>query len=100
MATRLMAAAHRFAEWTLMGSRRREDPWGEITVTAVMTGPGAEGGKVLRVPAFWDGGETWRVRLMAAGPGMWQVRTECSDASDAGLQGQTATLEVGPADAA
>jgi hypothetical protein len=53
----------------------------------------------LRVPAFWDGGDAWRVRLTATEPGVWQVRSECSDPADAGLHGQTAVLEAVPADA-
>lgn len=95
MARQLKAQAHRSVEWTLTGNRHGEDPWGEVTVRAVMTGAD---GSILRVPAYWDGGETWKVRLTAARPGTWRVRTECSDPSDAGLHGQEATLEVGPAD--
>lgn len=95
MATRLEARAHQVAEWTFTATKQRQDPWGEITVAAVMAG---SDGKSLRVPAFWDGGQTWRVRLTAVS-GTYQVRTECSDPADTGLHGQEATLTVGPADA-
>ena len=37
------------------GQQAARGSLGEITVTAVMSGPG---GAVLRVPAFWDGGQT------------------------------------------
>jgi len=92
----LATQAHRCAEWTLTASRRREDPWGETAVTAVMT---AADGSTQRVPAFWDGGLTWRVRLSAATPGTRHIRTECADSTDAGLHGRRAVLDVGPADA-
>jgi len=92
---RFSIPAHGCAEWTLTGGRRYQDPWGTLSVTAVMTGPD---GAVLKVPAFWDGEDTWRVRMTAAAPGVWQVRTECSDPRDAGLHGREAELEVGPAE--
>ena len=92
---RLTTSVYRCTEWTLTAAKVRKDAWGEIAVTAEITGPD---GQILRTPAFWDGGDTWRVRLTAAIPGTWQVRSECSDATDAGLHGQVAALQVSPAD--
>jgi len=92
----LKTAAHRCIEWTLTGSISRQDPWGEITLAAVLT---ATDGSALRVPAFWDGGNTWRFRFTAPTAGKWAIRTQCSDPRDAGLHDRQATLEVTPADA-
>jgi hypothetical protein len=88
---RLVGPVHRAVEWTLVSSKARKDPWREVSVWAVMKEPD---GTSLRVPAFWDGGATWRVRLTAATPGPRQVRTESSDPSDAGLHDQRAVFEV------
>ena len=71
--------ANRFAEWTLTGTKQRNNPWEEITVTAVMSG---SDGTVIRAPAFWDGESTWRVRMTASAPGTWKIISECSDPSD------------------
>ena len=89
----LNTPVHRSALWTLTSSKERADPWGEVTLMALMTGPD---GSVLRVPAFWDGGATWRFRLTASIPGQWRLETECSDAGDTGLHGKNAQLSVQP----
>lgn len=97
MADQLNTALHRATLWTLESGKDRADPWGEITLVAIATGPD---GAVLRVPAFWDGGRTWRFRLSAPAVGKWTLVSECSDSADAGLHGQQATLTVAPARAA
>lgn len=97
MTDQLTAPVHRATLWTLTSAKPRNDPWSEITLVARFTGPA---GKTLRVPAFWDGGETWRFRVSAPLVGQWQLETECSDTSDSGLHGQRAVLDVtGPAPA-
>jgi hypothetical protein len=77
--------------WTLESERERADPWGEVTLAATATGPD---GRVMRIPAFWDGGRVWRFRLSAPIAGHWRLATVCSDTSDAGLNGKQAVLEV------
>src|SRR5262249_5292521 len=55
-------------------------------------------GNVLRRPAFFDGGRTWRIRF--ASPiayGKWQWTTT---APDAGLDAVTGTVEIVPAESA
>jgi hypothetical protein len=84
---------HRVALWSLESDRDRADPWGEITLLANATGPG---GETLRIPAFWDGGRSWRFRLSVPLSGTWRLTTECSDAGDTGLHRQSLLLEVAP----
>ncbi len=94
MTDQLAAPVHQSVAWTLTATVPRADPWGEITVHAVLEGPD---GSSLRVPAFWDGGAIWRVRLSAAVTGTWQVRSVCSDTHDSGLHGRTAVFTSTPA---
>lgn len=94
MADQLNTALYRTTLWTLQSAKDRADPWGEITLFAVATGPG---GQTLRIPAFWDGGRIWRFRLSVPVTATWRLITECSDTADGGLHGRDATLEVGPA---
>jgi hypothetical protein len=55
-----------------------------------------EDGAMLRRPAFWDGGQEWRVRFAAPyGEGRWQWRSFCSVA-DRGLDGQVGVLQCEP----
>jgi len=66
----------------------------QVTLWATYTGPE---GETLRVPGFWDGDDTWRVRFAPTREGRWRWETECSESGDAGLHGVTGEMRVGPA---
>jgi len=66
----------------------------QVTLWATYTGPE---GETLRVPGFWDGDDTWRVRFAPTREGRWRWETECSESGDAGLHGVTGEIRVGPA---
>ncbi|HEX4946712.1 MAG TPA: DUF4038 domain-containing protein [Blastocatellia bacterium] len=76
--------ANRMVEFTFESAKPYQDPFNEITLDAVFTDP--SGGK-RRVPAFWAGGTTWRVRYASSLTGLHRFQTECSDTSNAGLHG-------------
>jgi hypothetical protein len=46
-----------------------------------------------KVPGFWDGGKTWRVRFSPNKPGKWTWASTCSDAANEGLHGQSGSFE-------
>lgn len=46
-------------------------------------------GETNRVPGFWDGRKTWRVRFAPDMPGRWVYFTSCSDAANQGLHQQS-----------
>lgn len=50
-----------------------------------------ESGQTLRRPAFWDGGQSWKVRFAPPQRGRWTWHTT-SDPVDAGLDGQNGEL--------
>jgi hypothetical protein len=75
--------------------RRRANPFAEVELDVIVSGPG-EGGAEKRVPAFWAGGTAWGARIGAAEPGRYAWRTECSDTSDAGLHNRRGALTVAP----
>lgn len=81
-------------ELTLTADRQYTNGYTDIDVWADFT---HESGQVLRRPAFWDGGRTWRVRFAAPEQGTWQWRTFAS-ASDVGLAEQSGAVvcERGP----
>ena len=91
--TSLTTEVYRAVRWTLESDRDRADPWGEVTLIGTAVGPD---GKTLRIPADWDGGRTWRVRISLPAVGSWRLSTECSDAGDGGLHGHSAVVEVTP----
>jgi len=48
-------------------------------------------GERLRLPGFYDGDRTWRLRFAPPAPGRWQIRTSSDDPQ---LDGQTRTVEA------
>lgn len=85
--------ANRMAEVSFESSKLYADPFNEVTLDAVFTAPD---GKDLRVPAFWAGGKTWRVRYASPLAGTHRYLTECSDSANAALHGVTGEVNAAP----
>ena len=72
---------------TLTSIRCWANPYTDVTVWVDLTGPNFK----KRVYGFWDGGQTFRVRILATAPGPWTWRSG-SNPPDQGLAGKTASL--------
>jgi hypothetical protein len=81
------------AEWSFESRKPYNDPFNEIDLDVVFSGPG---GQVLRVPAFWAGDLSWRVRFASHVAGEWKYRSECSDTANSSLHGLTGSLRIEP----
>src|SRR6266496_92444 len=68
-----------------------DNPLQEASLTVAFTSP--QGDK-LNVPAFWDGGKTWRVRFAPTQLGKWKFETICSDQNNRGLHHQSGGFTV------
>lgn len=55
-----------------------DNPFQDVDLTATLTHPAS--GRSVTVNGFYDGGNTWRLRLMPSGLGAWEYRTHSSDA--------------------
>ena len=84
-------------EQTLESASPYLNPVQEASLTAVFTAPS---GEKLKVPGFWDGGKTWRVRFAPNQTGKWKFETTCSDSSNTGLHQKSGEFTVTPATAA
>lgn len=80
-------------EWAWASGRGYDDPFNQVDVDAVVTLP--SGGEE-RVPGFWSGESTWRVRYAPPGPGTYKVRSVCNDAKNRDLHDQQLSLHVEP----
>ena len=80
-------------EWAYASGKHYDDPFNQIELDAIVTLPS---GKEHRVPAFWAGDSTWRVRYAPPTPGMFHIRSVCSDAANRDLHDQTMTLKAEP----
>ena len=91
-ASPLLFAAARIHVWekqelafTAAGSYK--NPYTDVTVWIDLTGPGFS----KRVYGFWDGGRTFRVRMVATQPGTWSWKSG-SHPLDDGLAGKGGTF--------
>ncbi len=80
-------------EWSWTSGKQYDDPFNQVDVDAVITLPA---GGEERVPGFWAGGSTWRVRYAPPAPGSYKVRSVCTDAKNRDLHDQSLTLHVEP----
>ena len=90
-ARELSASTRRVSEWSLSSSKPYNDPFNDVNVDVVVSGPS---GDEKRIPAFWAGEQTWKVRYSPEQPGRHTYRTECSDASNNDLHGVTGAIEA------
>ncbi|MFM7261743.1 MAG: DUF5060 domain-containing protein, partial [bacterium] len=70
------------------------DAFATIELDVVFDAPD---GQVLRVPAFWAGGDTWKVRYASPAVGVHRYRTESTATNDAGLHAVKGSVVVMPA---
>jgi uncharacterized protein DUF4038/uncharacterized protein DUF5060/collagenase-like protein with putative collagen-binding domain len=63
------------------------NPYTDVTVWVDLKGPGFH----KRVYGFWDGGRTFKVRLLATAPGSWSWTSD-SEPRDPGLAGKTGSF--------
>lgn len=83
-------SAHPWREVEIMLSAEREyaNPYTDVDVWADFTH--TDGTKLHR-PAFWDGGQCWKIRFASPLEGSWNWRSFCSS-EDAGLADQTGEI--------
>jgi hypothetical protein len=69
-------------EISLTSANTYTDPFNQVEVIATFSGPD---GKIIILPAFWDGGTIWKIRFAPTVTGVWNMLTSCSDVANAGL---------------
>jgi hypothetical protein len=92
-ATAAPTQANVATELAFAASRSYSDPFNDVRLDVVFVDPQ---GRELRVPAFWAGGNLWKVRYASPILGTHRFQTECSDKTDTGLQGVKGSVEVEP----
>lgn len=72
-------------EIVLHAARPHANPYKDVDAWIELKGPNFS----KRVYGFWDGGQVWRVRVVATGPGKWTWSSNSNQPGDAGLNGKT-----------
>jgi len=76
-------------ELTFTAARIYTNAYTDVIVWVDLTGPNFS----KRVYGFWDGGQTFRVRVLAMEPGTWTWRSG-SEPADDGLAGKTGSFQA------
>jgi len=79
------------AEFSFHSSKHYENPFLQVNLKAVFTN--ASGDTISR-PAFWDGGNTWKIRFAPTKTGRWEFKLQCNITDDAGLNNQTGFVDA------
>ncbi len=82
-------------EWAFRSGKAYDDPGNEVELDVLVVGPDE---REWRVPAFWAGEQSWRVRFAPPVVGTYRYRSICSDESNPDLHGVEGLLEVSPYD--
>ena len=85
--------ANCLAEIACLSEKTYENPFVEVELDAIITGPDQA---QVRVPAFWAGGNRWCFRYASSVPGVYAWKLDCSDVSNSGLHGKVGKIEVIP----
>lgn len=72
-----------------MSSHPFANPYTDVIVWVDLSGPGFQ----KRIFGFWDGGQTFKVRLLATTPGRWTWKSG-SEPFDPGLTGKTGEFDA------
>ncbi|MGB3491376.1 MAG: DUF4038 domain-containing protein [Elainellaceae cyanobacterium] len=79
-------------ELSFEASQSYDNPYTDVEVAVVFT---HSDGEQLKRPAFWDGGNVWRVRFASpTAEGQWSWRSVSSNSADTGLNGLTGQLQA------
>ena len=80
-------------EIELTAARSYANPYTDVSVWALLTGPAGSGFAGKKVWGFWDGDRTYRVRILGTMPGRWSW-TSGASVSDPGLSGKQGSFTV------
>ena len=82
---------NKMVELSFTTNTKYDDPFNRVELDAVFTDPS---GKQLKVPAFWAGGSTWKIRYSSPLPGKHTFTTLCSATGDKALHHVKGRIEV------
>jgi hypothetical protein len=86
-------AANTPVELKFTAAGKYVDPFNHVVLDVVFTDPS---GRKFRVPAFWAGDHTWKVRYASPVVGAHTYATECSVVADGGLHGRSGRVTIKP----
>jgi hypothetical protein len=80
-------------ELSFKAGKPHTDPFNTVVLDVIFTDPK---GVARKVPAFWAGGNQWKVRYSSRERGSHHWKSDCNDAADSGLHHVEGSLEITP----
>ncbi len=71
-------------ELEFTSTKKYDNPFEDVDLDVIFT----NGTREMKYPAFWDGGDIWRVRFSLPETGQWQYNAVCTDTENTGLSGK------------
>jgi hypothetical protein len=87
----LYSTQYEVLEWNYTSQTIYADPFNQVELDVIAI---HENGTTWKLPAYWAGGNEWRVRFAPPLPGLFHLETACSDEDNLGLHGLTASLHA------
>ncbi len=85
----------RMVEFSFTSAKKYAHPLEDLDLQATFTGPG--GVSIVR-PAFWNGGNVWKIRFAPTRTGAWTMVTSCTDKGNKKLNLVTQSMQCVPYD--
>ena len=77
-------------EITLTADKEYSNPYTDVTCWVNLEGPGFS----KRISGFWDGGNIYKVRVVATAPGKWRWKSYSNQAGDNGLNNKEGEFDA------
>ncbi len=87
------AETNTVAEIAFQTRKQYPNPFTDVEMDVLFTAPD---GTEMKVPAFWTGDDTWKVRYASPLAGTHRYQSVCSEATDPGLHGVEGQVEIEP----
>ena len=80
----------RVVELSFTSKKNYRNPFLAVDMWATFSGPD---GMSIKRPAFWDGGNIWKVRFAPTQQGLWSYTTSATDTRDSGLHNKSGVIQ-------
>ena len=76
-------------ELTFESKKSYSDPFNDVDIELHLYSQG----RLYKIPGFWDGENTWKIRFACPYEGVWYFKTVCTDEENSILHGRTGKVD-------
>lgn len=75
-------------ELTFESTKAYADPFNDVDIELHLY----SGGRLYKIPGFWDGDNIWKIRFVCPYEGIWYFKTVCTDEENTAMHGITGVV--------